>query len=151
MLSNTPTPALRPAWLLRALIGLSLAWFGTGAWAMAAGAGTHSVCDRAAVRAANQHGVPLDILRAITRVETGRAEGARGVQPWPWTVNMEGKGKWFQTRDEALSYVFKHFKRGARSFDVGCFQINFNGTGRHFLRSKRCLSLMQMPTMPPGS
>ena len=83
MVSNTPTPALWPAWLLRALIGLSLAWFGTGAWAMAAASGTHSVCDQAAVRAANQHGVPLDILRAITRVETDVLKGRVACNPGP--------------------------------------------------------------------
>ncbi|WP_420011413.1 transglycosylase SLT domain-containing protein [Tateyamaria sp.] len=38
---------------------------------------------------------------------------------------MEGKGHWFETEDAARAFVFKHFKRGARSFDVGCFQINY--------------------------
>ena len=38
---------------------------------------------------------------------------------------MEGKGVWFDDPDAARAYVFKHFKRGARSFDVGCFQINY--------------------------
>ena len=64
---------------------------------------------------------------------------------------MEGKGKWFQTRDEALSYVFKHFKRGARSFDVGCFQINFKWHGQAFPSSRRCSTRMKTPTMRPGS
>ncbi|MEX0283439.1 MAG: transglycosylase SLT domain-containing protein [Paracoccaceae bacterium] len=38
---------------------------------------------------------------------------------------MEGAGKWFDTEDAARAYVFRHFKAGARSFDVGCFQINY--------------------------
>lgn len=45
---------------------------------------------------------------------------------------MEGKGFWFDTLDEARSYVFKEFKRGARSFDVGCFQINYKWHGHAF-------------------
>lgn len=89
------------------------------------------MCDRAAVRVANTSGVPLDVLRTISRVETGRA-AASGLQPWPWTVNMEGTGRWFSTLDEARSYVFLHFKRGARSFDVGCFQINYKWHGEAF-------------------
>jgi len=89
------------------------------------------LCDLAARRAARDQGVPLDVLRTITRTETGRG-GKQGLQPWPWTVNMEGAGKWFQTEDEARAYVFSHFKRGARSFDVGCFQINFKWHGAAF-------------------
>lgn len=45
---------------------------------------------------------------------------------------MEGKGAWFETEDAARAYVFKHFKRGARSFDVGCFQINYKWHGQAF-------------------
>ena len=90
-----------------------------------------SLCDRAAINAANTSNVPLDVLRAISRAETGRASSG-GLQPWPWTVNMEGTGRWFATLDEARSYVFSHFKTGARSFDVGCFQINYKWHGEAF-------------------
>ena len=89
------------------------------------------LCDRAAILAARARGVPLDVLRAISRTETGRS-GPSGLQPWPWTVNMEGTGRWFSTEDEARAYVFKHFRRGARSFDVGCFQINYKWHGAAF-------------------
>lgn len=89
------------------------------------------MCDRAAVVAAQRHRVPLDVMQAITRTETGRP-GQGGLAPWPWTVNMEGVGKWFDSRDAARAYVFKHYKRGARSFDVGCFQINFKWHGEAF-------------------
>ncbi len=81
--------------------------------------------------AASETGVPLDVLHSITRTETGRSKDG-AIQPWPWTVNMEGVGKWFDTEDAARSYVFKHFKRGARSFDVGCFQINYRWHGEAF-------------------
>ena len=82
-------------------------------------------CDRAARKASDALSVPLDVLRAITRIETG-------LTPWPWTVNMEGEGHWFESRDKALVFVFKHFKRGARSFDLGCFQLNFKWHGPKF-------------------
>jgi hypothetical protein len=45
---------------------------------------------------------------------------------------MEGVGKWFATRAEAWAYVDKHFKDGARSFDVGCFQLNYRWHGEQF-------------------
>lgn len=45
---------------------------------------------------------------------------------------MEGAGKWFDSADEARAYVHAHHARGARSFDVGCFQLNYRWHGQHF-------------------
>ncbi|MDP5220017.1 transglycosylase SLT domain-containing protein [Ruegeria sp. 2205SS24-7] len=88
-------------------------------------------CDRAAIGAAQRYGVPESVMLAITRVETGRTrDGA--LAPWPWAINISGKGYWFQTRHEAQSFVFKHFVNGARNFDVGCFQINYRWHGNKF-------------------
>lgn len=82
------------------------------------------ICETVAIQAAKLTGVPISVLKAISLAETGRKfEGA--FRPWPWTVNMEGKGMWFDSRDQALRYATDHFERGARSFDVGCFQINY--------------------------
>jgi hypothetical protein len=99
--------------------------------AQQAPASPERICDQVARQASSESGVPLSVLQAITRVETGRAK-TKGTQPWPWTVNMEGKGVWFDTEDEARAYVFQHYKRGARSFDIGCFQINFKWHGQAF-------------------
>jgi len=92
---------------------------------------TAAMCDAAAQRAAKASGVPLSVMRAITRTETGRSRGG-ALEPWPWTVNMEGEGKWFDTKKAALDYVMEYFDRGARSFDVGCFQINYRWHGSAF-------------------
>ena len=89
------------------------------------------VCDRAARSASEETGVPLDVLRAITRTETGRGT-AEAMEPWPWTVNLEGSGIWFDTEAQAQRYVFQHFRNGARSFDIGCFQINYKWHGHAF-------------------
>lgn len=89
------------------------------------------ICDRAAAHAARETGVPLSVLQAISLTETGRKRDGK-MRPWPWTVNMEGKGVWFDTEDEARAYVYKNYKRGARSFDVGCFQINYKWHGQNF-------------------
>lgn len=89
------------------------------------------ICDRAAVLAASQTGVPVSVLKAISLTETGRDRGTVA-RPWPWTVNMEGKGFWFETEAAALAYSEEHFKRGARSFDVGCFQINYKWHHQNF-------------------
>ncbi len=90
-----------------------------------------TICDQVAHLAAQQTGVPISVLKAISLTETGRKQGGR-FRPWPWTVNMEGKGLWFDTRAEAKAYVDKEFARGARSFDIGCFQINYKWHGDAF-------------------
>ncbi|UAB89073.1 transglycosylase SLT domain-containing protein [Ruegeria sp. SCSIO 43209] len=92
---------------------------------------TAALCDRAAQRAALAEDVPLDVLKAIARVETGRTQNG-ALEPWPWTVNREGQGYWFASEVEAKSYVFDIFKSGVRSFDVGCFQINYRWHGKAF-------------------
>jgi hypothetical protein len=94
-------------------------------------ASVNDICDRAARKAAKNSGVPVNVLLAITRTETGRADDGQ-LAPWPWTVNMEGVGKWFDNRQDALRYVQQHFQRGARSFDLGCFQINYKWHGDKF-------------------
>lgn len=89
------------------------------------------ICDQAAVYAAQETGVPVSVLQAITLTETGRKRNGV-IRPWPWTVNMEGEGVWFENEDDARAYVYKNYKRGARSFDVGCFQINYKWHGQEF-------------------
>jgi len=90
-----------------------------------------SICDATSAAAARAQGMPADALYAITLSETGRSSGGR-LRPWPWTVNMEGRGFWFDTREEAYAYVMERYNAGARSFDVGCFQINYKWHGQKF-------------------
>lgn len=90
-----------------------------------------NLCDAAADRVARESAVPVSVLRALTRVETGRSRGGR-LEPWPWTVNMEGEGRWFDSRAAALDYARRQRDKGARSFDTGCFQINYRWHGNAF-------------------
>lgn len=89
-------------------------------------------CDQAADRASRATGVPVDVLRAVTRVETGRKKDGE-VQPWPWAVNVSGDGYWFEDEDAALAFAFRQHKNGIRNFDVGCFQINYRWHGEAFV------------------
>lgn len=90
-----------------------------------------SICEAASFAAAQEMGIPPDVMLAITLTETGRRRGGR-LRPWPWTVNMEGAGHWFETPAEALEYSTTRYDQGARSFDVGCFQLNYRWHGMHF-------------------
>ena len=89
-----------------------------------------SICDVAAKQAARQNNVPLALMRAITRVETGRGDPAL---PWPWTVNSAGKGHWFASRNAALDFAKSELAAGRDRFDLGCFQINRHWHGEKFL------------------
>ncbi len=89
------------------------------------------ICETVALRVSESEGVPLSVLRAIALNETGRRREGR-FRPWPWTVNMEGAGHWFDDRQAALGYATREYQRGARSFDIGCFQINYKWHGQHF-------------------
>lgn len=88
-------------------------------------------CDLAAAWAADATGVPVSVLLAVARVETGRArDGA--LQPWPWTTNVAGQGRWFDNRQEAETFLLRQILTGQRSFDVGCFQLNYRWHGKAF-------------------
>jgi hypothetical protein len=89
------------------------------------------MCRNAAIKAADRHGIPREVLVAITLVETRtRRGGASG--PWPWTVNVAGKGAWFDSRAAALLHAQQALGRGQKSFDVGCFQLNYRWHGHNF-------------------
>jgi hypothetical protein len=102
-----------------------------GVFHTAALADDAALCDAAARKASEATGVPLKILMAITRVETGRDRGG-GLQPWPWAINHAGEGAWHDTAAQAIAAATAALEDGARNFDVGCFQLNHRWHGDHF-------------------
>jgi hypothetical protein len=110
------------------MVVLALALLLQAAGAMADPA---AICERAIVAGARGSSVPQEVLHAISLTETGRPNGGR-LRPWPWAVNREGRGYWFQSRQEALAFAQQSIAEGRRSFDVGCFQINYHWHGHNF-------------------
>ena len=90
-----------------------------------------SVCQTAALQAEKQFAIPAGMLQAISLVETGRYKKGETVA-WPWTVNVAGKGHYFETRAAAETFVSQKKKKGAASIDIGCFQINTKWHGQAF-------------------
>ena len=89
------------------------------------------LCDQAAALASQATGVPIDILLAIARVESGRQKnGAFG--PWPWTINADGKGAFYETKADAVAAATAHMSDGTGTFDSGCFQLNYRYHGASF-------------------
>lgn len=89
------------------------------------------VCDTAALRAAEEYGIPANVMLAITRVETGRKVDGH-FQPWPWAVNQAGASHWFDTAQEAQDFVETAISSGFSNIDIGCFQLNLRWHGEAF-------------------
>jgi hypothetical protein len=69
------------------------------------------------------YGIPQGLLAAIGLTESGRVV-SRKLTVWPWTVNAEGAGHYFETKEDAIAFVEALQADGVRSIDVGCMQIN---------------------------
>ncbi|WP_137127781.1 lytic transglycosylase domain-containing protein [Roseomonas sp. HF4] len=83
-----------------------------------------AACAAAIAAAESGSGLPPGLLGAIARVETGRRAPGGGVQPWPWSYNAAGEGRYAGSRAEAVSEVLALQGRGVRSIDIGCMQVN---------------------------
>lgn len=74
------------------------------------------------VSVGDRHGVPAVILYAMARTESGRAYQGEH-KPWPWTLNVAGKGRYYDTRDQAC--IALNEALGQTSLvDVGMAQLN---------------------------
>lgn len=92
-----------------------------------------TLCSIAVDKAGAEYGVGTDLLQTIAVVESGRFDKLHNqFVSWPWTVNANGKGYYYSSKDEAVAAV-KHFQRqGITSIDVGCMQINLKYHGDAF-------------------
>lgn len=78
------------------------------------------------------HGVPPASLYAVALTESSRRL-PRGVRPWPWTLNVAGKGYRYPTRLEAWSALQQFMTRyPLKHIDAGVAQVNLGWNGRRF-------------------
>ncbi|WP_374434158.1 lytic transglycosylase domain-containing protein [Tabrizicola sp.] len=81
------------------------------------------LCVAAIRQAEKAHGIPADLLLAIGLQEAGLGlQGSTTV--WPWSLNVDGEGFRFDTREEAEDFLARELDAGAQSIDVGCLQVN---------------------------
>jgi soluble lytic murein transglycosylase-like protein len=82
-------------------------------------------CDAAGHAAELAAALPANLLLSIGLVESGRADALTGrLAPWPWTVNVDGAGRFFADEGAAIAFVRLAEASGARDVDVGCFQVS---------------------------
>ena len=85
----------------------------------------YAACEAAIVAAQKAPRIPDKLMPAISRVESGRLDPlTKQVRAWPWTINVEGAGFFFDTKEGAIDAVRALQARGVRSVDVGCMQVN---------------------------
>ena len=91
-------------------------------------ASTHATaensCEAVASEAEEAFSLPEGILTAIARVESGRKMQDGGYKAWPWTINDNGKGLFFDTRQSAIDYINKQEELNNTGIDIGCMQIS---------------------------
>ena len=82
-------------------------------------------CRRAVAAAERAHGIPTHLLAAIARVESGRRDQSSGsYNPWPWTINFDGQGSFYENKMQAVAAAVAMRPRVTMSIDVGCMQIS---------------------------
>ncbi len=75
---------------------------------------------------ADAYDLPPEVLYAVALTESARQVDSSGnVRPWPWTLNVQGRGHFFDSRQEAEAALQQHFDQGRRSIDIGLMQVNW--------------------------
>jgi hypothetical protein len=113
------------------LLGLTLKRLGLFIAVLAMAASAHAdlppgnACTAAGHDAEQLSALPQNLLISIGMVESGHPDPLTGrYTPWPWTVNADGQGQYFQSKEDAEAFVRFAQASGARDIDVGCFQIS---------------------------
>ncbi|AQS86931.1 hypothetical protein A0U93_02075 [Neoasaia chiangmaiensis] len=87
---------------------------------------TSNTCQAAVADAERAMHIPLRLLDSISKVESGRPDDAHHLMAWPWTINAQGQGYFYESKEEAIAAAHAFLAHGINSIDVGCLQINLH-------------------------
>ena len=91
------------------------------------------VCLRATQTMEKKYHIKQHLLTTIASIESGRwNEKTQQKVAWPWTINAQGKGYFFDSKAEAVKKAKALQAQGITSIDVGCMQINLLYHGQEF-------------------
>lgn len=83
------------------------------------------ICLDATTKFEKKYEIKEHLLSTISNIESGQWDSTLQVRTaWPWTINAQGKGMYFQTKEEAVEKVKELQAKGVKSIDVGCMQVN---------------------------
>jgi hypothetical protein len=87
--------------------------------------GPGSPCEQAGRDAERDYALPIGLLGAIGKVESGRWDPTVGrVVPSPWAIDASGQPYLSDNKASALQMTHALQDGGMQNIDVGCFQIN---------------------------
>lgn len=70
--------------------------------------------------------LPPSLLYAVALTESGQSSLSEDqLRPWPWTLNVNGKGQYFPSRKAAWRALQHALASEQRSVDIGLMQINW--------------------------
>ena len=91
------------------------------------------VCAVAVLEAEQNYHIKKGLLQTIATVESGRWSDLRQKRvAWPWTVQYNGHGRYYKTKEEAVAAIKSLQAQGITNIDVGCMQINLKYHGHAF-------------------
>lgn len=89
----------------------------------------------------NKHGIPQNLLSSISLIESGRWQADhKRLLPWPWAINVGGQPYFFETKDQAISFIKQKLAQGIKNIDVGCNQINLYHHGDKFANLEQVIN-----------
>jgi soluble lytic murein transglycosylase-like protein len=75
--------------------------------------------------AQHRYGTPPGLLAVMAKVESGRPGANGALEPWPWTVDADGTGILFPTKQAAIAWTRNALATDAATYvDVGCLQVD---------------------------
>ena len=75
---------------------------------------------------ATERSIPYTVFYAVALTESGRRVAPADVyRPWPWTLNVAGRGYFFDSRLAAWQALTDWLQAGRRSIDIGLMQVNW--------------------------
>jgi Transglycosylase SLT domain len=75
---------------------------------------------------AAERGIPESVLYAVALTESGKSMKTAGdYRPWPWTLNVAGRGYFFDSRLKAWQALTAWLEQGERVIDIGLMQVNW--------------------------
>lgn len=75
---------------------------------------------------ARETGVPAPLLYAVALTESGQSRLSQSHwRPWPWTLNISGRGQYFASRYAAWQALQRALGDETTSVDIGLMQVNW--------------------------
>ncbi|MGB3610906.1 MAG: lytic transglycosylase domain-containing protein [Cellvibrio sp.] len=88
---------------------------------------------------AAKHQIPADVLFAVCLQESGKRWQDKHL-PWPWTLNIAGKGAYYDTPADAHRQLLQIINGGSCRVDIGLCQVHWCAHKKNFTAPAQLLN-----------